>query len=418
MTMDRGMNQVRVRGANTPPPSPRGQNERTDWDTETDFFLDRPVEPGQGAFPGATEAFGDFFSKYVGDPISAGYNTVKDWYGENIFPNTPGGQLEERGFSGWGDLLRRSGENWLSGVQGALFNDGTQGGAGDIAPNPFTNSEPAQEMVDAPSFDEILGQYQFDGSAYDQAADYMMERREAQMRAIQDMYNQYAAETQANVDRIGNIYGGAQEGVGQTYDSATGNIQDAYGSAQQQAADQMARLGIEEAAPKVIDPMALSQAEDVSSLETNRASTLGATEQFGATAGDFATNMATVAQQGALENQRGATEQLADQLFELEMQRAEAQQAYNPYQRAMQDIEARATYENMINPPVDDSQAYEREQDLQDRWESYYARNLDSTASVDEAMERTVLEAARGMLGPELQQRVLADPQFAPFLPE
>jgi len=222
----------------------------------------------------------------------------------------------------------------------------------------------AERLANQPTFEEFLGEYQFDGTPYDEAANYMQERREAQMRAIQDMYNEYAAETQANVDRIGDIYGGAEAGIGETYAGATGNIEDAYASAQQQAADQMARLGIEEAAPAVLDPMALSQAETLSNLETGRASSLGATQQFGATAGGFATDMATIAQQQALENQRSLTDQLADQLFEIEMQRMQAQQAYNPYQRAMQELETRQAFENFYNPQVDPLEQQQMMMDL------------------------------------------------------
>jgi len=214
------------------------------------------------------------------------------------------------------------------------------------------------------TFTDMLANYQFDGSPYDRAGDYLAERREAQMRAIQDMYNEYAAETQANVDRIGDIYGGAEAGIGETYAGATGNIEDAYASAQQQAADQMARLGIEEAAPAVLDPMALSQAETLSNLETGRASSLGATQQFGATAGGFATDMATIAQQQALENQRSLTDQLADQLFEIEMQRAQAEAAYDPYSRMLGELEAQQAFNQLYNP-APDTEAAQRAAELQ-----------------------------------------------------
>jgi hypothetical protein len=118
---------------------------------------------------------------------------------------------------------------------------------------------------------------------------------------IQAMYNQLASQAGENVQRVQDIYGGAQTGVGDIYDSATGNIQQAFGSAQQQAADQMARLGIEAAAPAVIDPMALSQAQAVSGLETGRAGGLSALGRYGATAQDFGSQMGQVAQQQGTE---------------------------------------------------------------------------------------------------------------------
>jgi hypothetical protein len=115
------------------------------------------------------------------------------------------------------------------------------------------------------------------------------------------MYNALAEEAGANVGRIEDIYGGAQEGIGGVYDSATGNVEQAFGSAQQQAADQLARLGIEEAAPTVINPMALAQAQAVSGLEQGRASGQSAAERYGASAGGFGSQMAQVAQQQGTE---------------------------------------------------------------------------------------------------------------------
>jgi hypothetical protein len=148
---------------------------------------------------------------------------------------------------------------------------------------------------------------------------------------LQSMYDQIAERAGENVGRIQDIYGGATAGIGQAYDTGVGNITDAYSSAQQQAADQMARLGIEAAAPTVIDPMALSQAESVAGLEAGRAAGLGATERYGASSGDFASQMAQVAQQEGAQYQTGVADALRRQLMNLEMQ--EQQDAY---QRAMQ----------------------------------------------------------------------------------
>lgn len=162
---------------------------------------------------------------------------------------------------------------------------------------------------------------------------------------IQAMYNALGEEAGANVGRIQDIYGGAGEGIGNVYDSATGNVADAYGSAQQQAADQLARLGIEAAAPAVIDPMALSQAEAVSGLEQGRASGQAAAERYGASAGGFGSQMAQVAQQQGTEMNAailGALQQrLADSLLMEEQGRmaagsggGSAQDALTAYQQA------------------------------------------------------------------------------------
>lgn len=118
---------------------------------------------------------------------------------------------------------------------------------------------------------------------------------------IQAMYNQLADQAGENVGRIQEVYGGAEQGIGNVYDSATGNVAQAFGSAQQQAADQLARLGIEAAAPTVINPMALSQAQAVSGLEQGRASGQAAAERYGAAAGGFGSQMAQVAQQQGTE---------------------------------------------------------------------------------------------------------------------
>jgi hypothetical protein len=133
---------------------------------------------------------------------------------------------------------------------------------------------------------------------------------------IQAMYNALAEEAGANVGRIQDIYGGAGQGIGSVYDSAAGNVADAYGSAQQQAADQMARLGIEAAAPAVINPMALSQAQAVSGLEQGRASGQAAAERYGASAGGFGSQMAQVAQQQGTEMNAAILASLQNRLAE------------------------------------------------------------------------------------------------------
>jgi hypothetical protein len=133
---------------------------------------------------------------------------------------------------------------------------------------------------------------------------------------IQAMYNQLGEQAGANVGRIQDIYGGAQTGVGDIYDSATGNIQQAFSSAQQQAADQLARLGIEAAAPAVTDPMALSQAQAMSGLEGGRASGLSALERYGATASDFGSQMAQTAQQQGTEMNAAILASLQNRLAE------------------------------------------------------------------------------------------------------
>jgi len=152
-----------------------------------------------------------------------------------------------------------------------------------------------------------------DFSAYRQALTGQAEELNAR---IQAMYNQLGEQAGANVGRIQDIYGGAQTGVGDIYDSAAGNIGQAFSSSQQQAADQMARLGIEAAAPAVMDPMALSQAQALSGLEGGRASGLSALERYGATASDFGSQMAQTAQQQGTEMNAAILASLQNRLAE------------------------------------------------------------------------------------------------------
>jgi hypothetical protein len=139
------------------------------------------------------------------------------------------------------------------------------------------------------------------GPNYGPYREALINQADALNARIQAMYNQLAEEAGGNVERISGIYGGAGEGIGNVYDSATGNVEQAFGSAQQQAADQLARLGIEEAAPTVINPMALAQAQAVSGLEQGRASGQAANERFGSAASGFGSQMAQVAQQQGTE---------------------------------------------------------------------------------------------------------------------
>ena len=152
-----------------------------------------------------------------------------------------------------------------------------------------------------------------DFSAYRAA---LTEQAQGLNAQIQAMYNALGEEAGANVGRIQDIYGGASAGIGDVYGSAIGNVGDAYSSAQQQAADQMARLGIEEAAPAVLNPMALSQAEALSQLEQGQAGGLAATERFGSAASGFGSQMAQTAQQQGTEMNAAILASLQNRLAE------------------------------------------------------------------------------------------------------
>lgn len=149
---------------------------------------------------------------------------------------------------------------------------------------------------------------------------------------IQAMYNELAARAGENQQQVADIYGGASAGLGSVYDSAAANTAQAFSSAQQQAADQMARLGIEEAAGQVIPQAAGQQASALAALEQGRAGGLSALGRYGASSGDFASQMGQVAQQRGLEQNQALLGALQRQLAESQLM--ETQGAYDARLRA------------------------------------------------------------------------------------
>jgi hypothetical protein len=229
---------------------------------------------------------------------------------------------------------------------------------------------------------------------------------------IQAMYDQIASRAGENVGRIQDIYGGAQAGIGEAYDIGTGNIQDAYSSSQQQAADQMARLGIQAAAPTVLDPMALSQAESVAGLESGRAAGLSAANRYGATAQDFASQMAQVAQQEGAGYQTSVADALRRQLMNLEMQ-----QQQEAYQRAMQapGLANDLFQSSQLGQPQDlsfeqelalERFAFEQAQAAEEissrlprALSQRYAQLFDQLNNAQDALDQLEFERAQGLIG-------------------
>ena len=277
--------------------------------------------------------------------------------------------------------------------------------------------------------------YAFDSTPYDNYIDFLMERDAETEARIRAMYAELGESADANVQRVADIYDTGTANLGDVYGSAYGAISDAYSSAQQQAADQMARLGVEAAAPSVMDPMALSQAEALSGIEAQRASGLGATQQYGTTAQDFSSQMQQVAQQEGLEVTASIMNRLAQRQAEAAFMREQAraaadremrqaQAAFNPYARAMERMQMEQAWNQMQNPQMDWRQQQamaDFESKLEGRdlstWESYYSRNLtQENGDQEKALARTVWEASMGMLGPGIQQQVLNDPELAQYL--
>jgi hypothetical protein len=277
--------------------------------------------------------------------------------------------------------------------------------------------------------------YEFDSTAYDNYINFLMERDAETEARIRAMYAELGESADANVQRIADIYNTGTANLGDIYSSAAQGTQDAYASAQQQAADQMARLGIEAAAPTVLDPMAMSQAGALSGIEAQRASGLGATQQYGTTAQDFSSQMQQVAQQEGLEVTSSimarAAQRQAEAAFMREQARAQAeremrqaQAAYNPYANLFQQMELEQAWNQMQNPQMDWRQQqamadfeYRMEQDDLDSWRKAYERNLNiSPRNPDKALQETIREAVRGTLGTRVRQQVLSNPDFAQYL--
>jgi hypothetical protein len=235
---------------------------------------------------------------------------------------------------------------------------------------------------------------------------------------IQAMYDQIASSAGDNVNRISDIYSGASEGIGNVYDTASANTQAAYSSSQQQAADQMARLGIEDAAPNVLNPAALSQAEAIANLEAGRGSGQAATARFGASAGGFASQMAQVAQQDGAQYQTGVADELRRQMINLDMR---SQQ--EAYQRAMQapGLAQSLAEASQIGQPQGPSSAdlqaqsdflYRSEQDAIDNYDRMYDRLFSENPGADPASIHTGVRdyILTGAMGEAMRQWALTNP--------
>jgi len=286
------------------------------------------------------------FSERIGRPspqdivLGTGANALND-------PLGLGGAL-----GNLGPLLQDSWQNMLYGA-GTMFRNQPPGGAAAGAP---AASGALDALIDqAPqqgrTIDELIAlasQYGAQRPNYDAVRQQLIGNTEQINNQIAAMYRRLGEDAQQNIQQIQDVYGGATSGIGAAYDTGTANIQDAYSSAQRQAAEQMARLGIEAAAPAVIDPMALSQAESVAGLEAGRAAGLSAAERYGATSGGFASQMGQVAQQEGVGYNQNLLAALQGQLGNLSMREAEANAQFNPMESALQYLQL----EQAMNPPA------------------------------------------------------------------
>jgi len=243
----------------------------------------------------------------------------------------------------------------------------------------------AEEDTGEMTFQDYLDMYggSFNGQPYDDYMNYLAQQDTDTYNRIQAMYAKLAEDAGANVERIKDIYGGAEQGVGQAYEGAKGTTEAAYASAQQQAADQLARLGIAEAAPAVIDPMALSQAEAVSNLAASEGAGQSAVTQRGATSRDFASQMAQVGQQQGLEATAQILREMGQRQAEAAFQRAQAEASYNPYSQAMARLQA----EQAFNAPQAAADQAAQEQ----AWEAFKF-DVQNRMNYDEGFRRFITD--------------------------
>jgi hypothetical protein len=255
---------------------------------------------------------------------------------------------------------------------------------------------------------DMLAGHQFDSSPYDNYMNFLMEQDEETMARINAMYSQLADSAEGNMQRVADVYDSARIQSGDVFGGSAQNIEDAYGSASQQAADQMARLGIEAAAPGVLDPMALSQAEAVSGVERAGAGSLDALTRYGASAQDFGGQMAQVGQQQGLEVSNQILRDMQQRQAEAAFMREQARADFNPYQRAMQEMQAQQMFDQMQGgqDPMEMLEqmriAQDRTLTLQDRFiglAQYYADlDVKTSGKVNTNPGETPEERARMML--------------------
>jgi hypothetical protein len=235
---------------------------------------------------------------------------------------------------------------------------------------------------------------------------------------IQAMYNQLAERAGENQQRVADIYSGATGNVGAAYDTSAANVSDAFTSSQRQLADQMARLGVEEAAGQVLPQAAQQQASALAALEQGRAGGLSALERYGASSGDFSSQMGQIAQQRGLEQNEALLGALQRQLAESFGMEAQQRAQYNPMQGALDYLQL----EQGLNPQVDPRAAqadaeflYQQEQDDTTVFRQYYQDYYAKTGSQEDARELARADALAGIMGPRIQQRAMSDPNFVPM---
>jgi hypothetical protein len=350
------------------------------------------------------EGFGQGFMDYVRASPVAGL--------ANLFPP---------------NLLRDSFNNMLAGA-GSAFRQGPQGGVAGSTGVPVIPGTPAGTGATQPAPGRTIEELMALAAQYAPQPDYSQYRASLEDMVlnpqtglsprIQAMYNQLAERAGENQQRVADIYSGATGNVGAAYDTSAANVSDAFTSSQRQLADQMARLGVEEAAGQVLPQAAQQQASALAALEQGRAGGLSALERYGASSGDFSSQMGQIAQQRGLEQNQSLLGALQRQLAESFGMEAQQRAQYNPMQGALDYLQL----EQGLNPQADPRAAqaeaeflYEQEQDDANLFRQYYQSYFERSGNQEDARELARADALAGIMGPRIQQRAMSDPNFVPM---
>jgi hypothetical protein len=157
----------------------------------------------------------------------------------------------------------------------------------------------------------------------------------------------------------------------------------------------------------------------LAALEQGRAGGLSALERYGASSGDFASQMGQVAQQRGLEQNQALLGALQRQLAESFGMEAQQRAQYNPMQGALDYLQLEQSLNPQADPRASQQEAeflYQQEQDDTNIFRQYYQGYLDQTGGNQaDARERARADAVAGIMGPRIQQRAMSDPNFVPM---
>lgn len=370
-----------------------------------------PRSAGVGALDGATPMGGREITQDGGEP--SWWDRFKDNFGKAFFAQQLGGSQPTMGVL---PVLPGSGEPVNLGELDFIRSRPSGGATGELTPGtqynplrPSTVQETAQDQPQVSTLEELLALAEM----YRPTADYSGYRDEMQRRAdaiansLAKMYADYEQAAKANVGRVQDIYEGVRKGTGDIYGSAAQTVEEAARTANRQEADQLARLGIEAAAPLVTAPAAASTARALNALAQGRATGESFATRAGGIGGEFASQMQQVAQQQGVEQSQAMYNALQRLLADSMQQEMAAGADFDPLATALQIQKIEQGLTPGGPDPFDVEQA-----DLKvfnDAYERNMERYVGATGTEREqkAYDATMREAATGQFGPRLQQQAI-----------